>query len=163
MKIMVFLHGTVIIQKAGIDHTPQERSQQVRDDEISVRDFASYVPVDNAVQKLKSWQQQGAEILYLTFHKDAQGLQHDRNVLSKYDFPKGPVLFRQPGEEYKDIAERELPDILIEDDCECIGGKSQMTYTHVKDSLKPRIKLIAVKEFSGIDHLPDTLSELRYF
>jgi len=151
------------MQKAGVNHTPQERSQQVQDGEASVHDFASYMPIDNAVAKLKSWEKQGAQILYLTFHKDAEGLQHDRNVLQKHDFPVGPILFRQSQEEYKDVAERALPDILIEDDCECIGGESQMTYPRIKEEIKSRIKSIVVKEFAGIDHLPDTLSDLEDF
>jgi hypothetical protein len=61
------------------------------------------------------------------------------------------------------VAERTLPDILIEDDCECIGGESEMTYPHIRQELKSMIKSIVVKEFSGIDHLPDALSELKDF
>ena len=163
MKIVIFLHGTVIMQKNGVGHMPQERSQQVKDGEASVQDFASYVPIDNAVSKLKSWEKQGAEILYLTFHKDVEGLRHDKNVLQKHDFPVGQILSRQSQDEYKDVAERVLPDILIEDDCECIGGKSQMTYPRIKEEIKLRIKSIVVKEFTGIDHLPDALSYLREY
>ncbi len=61
------------------------------------------------------------------------------------------------GEEFKDIAERLMPDTIIEDDCESIGGEDQMTYTHIKPELRKRIKLITVKEFGGIDHLPDNI------
>lgn len=161
MKIMVFLHGTVIMQKAGINHTPQERSQQVKDGEASVHDLASYVSIDNAVAKLHSWQTQGAEILYLTFHKDAEGLRHDKRVLRKHEFPVGPVLFRRSQEGYNDVVERVLPDILIEDDCESIGGESQMAYPRMKEEIKSRIKSIVVTEFAGIDHLPDALSDLE--
>ena len=161
MRIMVFLHGTVIMQKNGVNHTPEERSQQVRDSEASVHDFASYVPIGNAVAKLKVWEKQGAEIVYLTFHKDAEGLQRDKSVLRKHGFPKGPVLFRESCEEYGDVAKRALPDILIEDNCECIGGESQMTYPRIKEEIKSRIKSIVVREFAGIDHLPDTLSDLE--
>ena len=163
MKLMVFLHGTIIMQKSGAGHTRHGRSQQVVDGEESVQDFASYVPIDDAVTKLKTWGQQGAEILYLTFHKDDKGVQMDREVLEKHGFPNGPILFRQAGERYSDVAERALPDILIEDDCECIGGEPQMTYPHIRHELKIRIKSVVVKEFGGIDHLPDTLSELKDF
>jgi len=51
-----------------------------------------------------------------------------------------------------------MPDIIIEDDCESIGGKYEMTYTHIKPELKKRIKSIVVEEFGGIDHLPDNIS-----
>ena len=34
----------------------------------------------------------------------------------------GRALARQAGESYGDVAERGGPDVLIEDDCESIGG-----------------------------------------
>lgn len=144
MKILVFLHGTVIT------HTG------------AAYDCASHVPVGNAMEKLKNWQKQGAEILYLTSHEtaDAQNVEKDRAVLEKYGFPKGPIFYRQNGEAYKDVAERIDPDVLIEDDCENIGGEKEMTITFVKPGIKRRIKSIIVKEHGGIDHLPDDLDEL---
>ncbi|MEK7513574.1 MAG: hypothetical protein AAB580_01660, partial [Patescibacteria group bacterium] len=81
-------------------------------------------------------------------------------VLAKYDFPQGEIYWRENGEAYKDVAERVMPDILIEDDCESIGGEVEMTYPHIREDLKPKIKSIVVKEFQGIDHLPDSLTEL---
>lgn len=62
---------------------------------------------------------------------------------------------------YKDVAEQILPDILIEDDCESIGGKNEMTITHVDAKIKEKIHSIAIKEFSGIDHLPDEVTKLQ--
>jgi len=53
-----------------------------------------------------------------------------------------------------------MPDILIEDDCESIGGESEMIYPHIREDLKQKIKSIVVKEFQGIDHLPDSLTAL---
>jgi len=46
-----------------------------------------------------------------------------------------------------------IPQIIVEDDCESIGGEKEMTFTHLKPELKKKIKLIASKEFVGIDHL----------
>lgn len=69
-------------------------------------------------------------------------------------FPPGRVLARQPGETYGDVAERELPDVLIEDDCESIGA-DQITYPQIRPDLQARIKSIVIPEFGGIDHLPD--------
>ena len=97
------------------------------------QNFAKYEPTGNAVAKLTGWVKQGAQICYLT---------------------------SQNGEAYKDVAERVMPDILIEDDCESIGGEVEMTYPHIREDLKPKIKSIVVKEFQGIDHLPDLLAEL---
>ena len=69
-------------------------------------------------------------------------------------------MFRKKGEQYKDVAEKILPDILIEDDCESIGGIKEMTITNVKPEIKKKIKSVVIKEFGGIDELPDKLNPL---
>jgi len=84
----------------------------------------------------------------------------DTRLLSEYGFPNGPVLFRQTGEEYHDVAEQALPDILIEDNCESIGGEKEMTYPLIKPEIKARILSIIVPEFGGVDHLPEDVTEL---
>ncbi len=53
-----------------------------------------------------------------------------------------------------------MPDILIEDDCESIGGEKEMTYTNIKFDLKPKIKQIVIKEYRGIDNLSDDINKL---
>jgi hypothetical protein len=99
----------------------------------------------------------------LSSHKRVEDVEKDKGVLRNHSFPNGQVLFRSRDEQYNDVAERALPDILIEDDCESIGGKKEKTYPHIKPEPKARIKSIVVKEFGGIDHLPDNLTELiRY-
>jgi hypothetical protein len=84
-----------------------------------------------------------------------------KSVLDKHGFPEGKLLHRLKNEEYKEVAEKAMPDFIIEDDCESIGGLSEMTYTYLKTELKRKIKPITVKEFGGIDHLPDRIEELR--
>lgn len=160
MKILVFLQGTLIMHKSAEGKTREERVRQVINNDPSVHDYASYIPVGNAVRKLKSWQSQGAEILYLGSHETAEDVEKDKSVLRKYDFPKGQIFYRQNGESYKDIAENIIPDVLIEDDCESIGGEKEMTITFVKPEIKQKIKSIVVKEFSGIDSLPENLNDL---
>ena len=160
MKILVFLHGTLIMHKNGDGKTREERVRQVLDKDLSVFDYISYVPVGNAVKKLKFWQTQGAEILYLSSHETAEDVEKDKSVLEKYKFPKGQIFYRQNGESYKDIAEKITPDILIEDDCESIGGTKEMTITFVRPEIKKMIKSVVVKEFGGIDHLPDSIKDL---
>jgi hypothetical protein len=163
MKILVFLHGTTIMHENAVGRTREEIIKQVKDKEKSVHDYKSYVPVGNAVKKLHNWKKDGAEILYLSSHEAVKDVGKDKFVLKKYGFPDGQVLFRQGGKHYKDIAEKIMPDVLIEDDCESIGGKDEMTITHVRPELKKKIKSIAVKEFSGLDHLPDKiLALLKY-
>lgn len=160
---MVFLHGTAIMHSSGAGRTREERVNQVLDHDESIYDFSSYVPVDNAVRKIQAWRGRGVEIIYLSSHKKSEDVELDKAVLRNHDFPEGQVLFRHSGEQYHEIVESVLPDILIEDDCESIGGEKEMTYPQVKPELKAKIKSIVVKEFSGIDHLPDDISELvRY-
>lgn len=142
---MVFLHGTAT-KPAKWDLLGQN--------------FSHYEPTGNSVAKLTAWENQGAQICYLTSHEKAAGVEVDKKVLAKYGFPQGEIFYRQNGEQYKDVAEMVMPEILIEDDCESIGGEAEMTYSHIREDLKPKIKSIVVKEFQGIDHLPDSLADL---
>ena len=160
MRILVFLHGTTIMHKSAVGVSRLTRVDQVKIQEESVHDYALYVPVGDAVNKLTSWKNQGAEILYLSSHKEIENVEKDKQVLSKFNFPEGKIYFRKRGQEYKDIAEAIVPDVLIEDDCESIGGTERMTITFVKPEIKSKIKSIPVKEFGGIDHLPDKISDL---
>lgn len=161
MRILVFLHGTTIMHRAALGQTREERVKQVKRRDPSVTDYTAYVPVSNAVAKLARWQGQGADILYLSSHRMAENVAKDADVLERFGFPTGELLFRQPGEDYADVARRAMPDVLIEDDCESIGGQVQMTYPHLWPEEKARITGIVVREFEGIDHLLDTLVDLQ--
>ncbi len=160
MKILIFLHGTLIMHKNAEGKTREERVKQVIECDSSIHDYASYIPVGNAVEKLKSWQSQGTEILYLSSHETAEDVEKDKLILKKYNFPKGQIFYRQNNETYKDVAEKIMPDILIEDDCESIGGEREMTITFVGPKIKQKIKSIVIREFSGIDNLPDKINEI---
>jgi len=138
----------------------EERVEQVERNIPEVNDFKTYIPVDNVVSKLNKWKSQGIEICYLTSRTTNEEVEVIQNLLNKYSFPKSELFYNKEGEEYKDVAERVMPDILIEYDCESIGGEAEMTYPHIKPELKMRIKSIVVKEFSGIDNLPDDLNQL---
>ncbi len=161
MKLLIFLHGTTIMHRSALGHTREERVRQVREQEASVRDYAAYVPVGEAVSKLRCWHEQGAELVYLSPHRQQEDVDKDQAVLSAYGFPEGEIVFRQPGEGYQDVAGRVLPDVLIEDDCESIGGTGEMTYPHIHPEMQAHITSIVVKEFEGIDHLPDDLAALK--
>ncbi len=163
MKIMVFLHGTTIMHRNAAGRSREERVQQVLDGDESLYDFAAYVPVGDAPGKLRNWSEGGAEIVYLSSHRDIDSVKIDQAVLGAYGFPDGPVFFRHNGEHYHDVAERVLPDILVEDDCESIGGVQEMTYPHIQPALKAKVKGIVVKEFGGIDQLPDDISALMAY
>lgn len=148
------------MHKNAEDKSREERVRQVENKDPSVLDYISYIPVGDAVEKLESWQGQGAEILYLSSHETAEDVAKDRSALERYNFPKGQVFYRQNGESYKNIAETVIPDVLIEDDCESIGGEKEMTITFVRPEIRQKIKSIIVKEFGGIDHLPNNANDL---
>ena len=160
MKILVFLHGTVIMHSGALGKPRDIRVKQVEGKHPSVLEYENYVPVGNAVDKLNSWVEDGAQILYLSSHKFEGEVEKDKRVLRRFNFPAVKVFWRKGGESYSDIAERIKPEVFVEDDCESIGGKKEMTYTFIKPEIKKDIKLISVKEFVGIDSLPDTVEEL---
>lgn len=163
MKILVFLHGTLIMHQTGLNKSREERVKQSKEREASVLDYANYVPIGNAVEKLNKWKSQGADIYYLSSHKSSDDVDKDRLVLEKYSFPQGEIYWRVNNKSYAEVAEGIMPDILIEDDCESIGREKEMTYPNIKPGLKHRIKHIIVKEFAGIDHLPDNIEELKTY
>jgi uncharacterized protein YdhG (YjbR/CyaY superfamily) len=163
MKILAFLHGTMIMHASATGKTRVERVRQVQEREESVRNFASYIPVAHAVEKLETWSQQGAEIVYLSSHKKIAHVQEDLEVLQRCSFPVGQIVFRQPGETYQQVVERVLPDVLIEDDCESIGGETEMISPHLQPELRENMTCIVIKEFEGIDHLPDDIADLRNY
>jgi hypothetical protein len=154
MRLLVFLHGTVLMHAGGAGVTRAERVAQVRTGHPTVGDFAAYVPVGDAVAKLRHWHDAGAAIDYLSSHRNPDDVALDALVLRTHGFPLGRVLARQSGESYGEVAGREAPDVLIEDDCESIGT-DQITYPQIPSALRARIKSIVIPEFGGIDHLPD--------
>ena len=81
-------------------------------------------------------------------------------VLDKYNFPQGLIYWRQNDTTYAQVAEEVMPDILIEDDCESIGGEKEMIYPNIKSELRDKIKSIVVREFEGIDHLAEDINQL---
>jgi hypothetical protein len=161
MRIMIFLQGTAIMHRGALPFSREERVRQaVEGKDESIHDFASYVPVGDVVRKLQGWRAQGAEIVYLSSHRKAEDVEKDKFVLRKHGFPGDQIFYRQSGETYADIAERVMPGVLIEDDCESIGGEVEMTYPHIRQDFKPRIKSIVIREFGGIDYLPDDVHAL---
>jgi hypothetical protein len=164
MRILVFTEGTII--GGNVAHlTREERIRAVQELLAGAAagvpiDFRAEVPTGNSVEKLHTWKRQGAEIMYLTSRTRSDEIEDIRYVLHKFGFPEGELFFRQEGEAYKDVAERVCPDVLVEDDCESIGGEIEMTYPHIHPDIKARIKSIVIPEAGGIDHLPDDLPAL---
>ncbi|MFA6386750.1 MAG: hypothetical protein WCW04_03210 [Candidatus Paceibacterota bacterium] len=152
-KILVFTEGTIIYHANANGKTREEIIGQVKNKDKYVHQYSSYIPIEHSVNKLKVWYYKGIKILYLTSRKKKEEIESIKKVLKYWDFPKGELYSRKENENYKDVAERVKPDILIEDDCESIGGEIEMTYPHISEKLKKSIKSIIVKEFEGIDNV----------
>jgi hypothetical protein len=118
------------------------------------------VPIGNAVSKLNKWRERGAEIVYFLATRKAEALQKTEQALRANGFPKGELHFRGPIRSYAQVAEEIDPDVIVEDDCESIGGEAEMIYPNMAPSYKSHIRSVVVKEFGGIDHLPDDPQEL---
>ena len=72
MKIIVFTEGTLLMHKGAIGRTLKEIIEQVVNQEPSVKDYANYVPIGNAVQKIQRWVDQGGgDYLYNIKKRDA--------------------------------------------------------------------------------------------
>jgi hypothetical protein len=156
-KLLIFTEGTILMHKNAKGLKRKDIIKQVKEKETSVKNYFSYIPIRNAVKKLKLWKKQGINIAYLTSRKKKTEIKAIKNVLIKYHFPKGKILSRKTNQSYSKLAEEFKPDILIEDNCESIGGKKEMTITYIKPNIKKNIKHITIKEFGGIDKLPNKL------
>jgi hypothetical protein len=122
MRIMVFMEGTILFHRAALNQTREAIVQQVKDKDPSTADFASYLPIGEAQKKLSLWRKQGHQIQYLTSRKKPNEIETIKEILTKYGFPEGLFFHRSSNEEYHEVVEKNIPDVLIEDDCESIGG-----------------------------------------
>lgn len=161
MKILIFTEGTAIMHSTAQGVSREERVKQSAEESESVKSFRTYIPNGLVVEKMNHWKSQGAEIYYLTSRTTSQEINDIRKVLTKYEFPDHQnLLYRKEDQQYKDVAEKLVPDVFIEDDCESIGGEVEMTFPHISKEYKSKIKSIIVPEFAGIDHLPNNLEDL---
>lgn len=142
-KVMLFAEGTIL--------KPKSR--------FSFNDLNSYIPIGNAVDMIKGWQLQGADIIYCTSRR-GKSAENMAALLLKYEFVGSKFYYREKAQKYKDLVEMVHPDVLIEDDCKSIGGSWQMCITNVEPKIKDTIKSIVVEEFKGIDHLQHDVQKL---
>lgn len=135
-KIMIFVEGTILKPK--------------HNNFISRICMNKYIPINNAIEIIKKWQEEGFEIIYLTSQtgKKAMGM---AQRLDELGFVGSMVGYRQVRQNYATLIKEELPDILIEDNCKSIGGEFNMCYNELEEVLQSKIKHIIVEEFSGID------------
>ena len=145
--IMIFTEGTVLKPKSLLQFFNQK----------------TYCPIKNCIKKIENWEKQGAEVIYLTSRRNRKSAERTRNLLKYYGFAGSFLYFRGKKEKYKDIVEKICPEVFIEDDCKSIGGNWQIAINKVDKSVKENITSIIVREFRGIDNLPDKLSELKKY
>jgi hypothetical protein len=157
---MVFLHGTSIMHASATRLQRSERVEQVVNKDPAVLDYASYVPTEGAVAKVMAWQRRGAEICYLSSHRTAGAASIDKSVLAAHGFPVGDLYYRSHGESYADVVRRWPADLLVEDDCESIGGRARTAASELRRSPGPSVPCVVVPEFGGLMHLPDDPAEL---
>jgi hypothetical protein len=113
------------------------------------------VPIGESPKKVRSWKMFGSEIYYLTASRKDTNVAKCHMALRKWSFPDGLLLHRNPIETYSDILQKLRPDVIVEDDCESLGGKNEMVYPNLSEPLRRSIASVVVREFEGIDHLPD--------
>ena len=111
-----------------------------------------YVPISNAIEVIKNWQEQGYEIIYLTSQTGRRAMKMAQH-LDELGFVGSMVGYRQKYQDYTTLIKEELPDILVEDDCKSVGGQTNMCSYNLPDNIKNKIKIIKVKEFDGIDNV----------
>ena len=90
------------------------------------------------------------------FHIDHSGLLSHIGTLK--DFRGKVICTTETARMLKPLMEDSAK--IIEDDCESIGGEHQMTYPNLNQEWKSKLGSIVIKEFSGIDYLPDDINEL---
>ena len=84
MRLLVFLHGTALMHPGAVGRTRQERVAQVRAaQEPTLHDYDAYVPVGNVVAKLRHRQHQGAQIAYLSSHRNPEDVAKDAGAVSE--------------------------------------------------------------------------------
>ncbi len=136
-KIMIFTEGTILKPKYV-------------NNLLSRINVMGYVPIKNSIDKLKEWQEEGYEVIYITSLKGRKAMKMAQK-LDELGFIGSMVGYRQKNQDYATLIKEELPDILIEDNCRSIGGEYNMCYNQLTDELKNSIKHIVVEEFEGID------------
>ena len=95
--------------------------------------------------------------------EDPGSLAKVRGALQDAGAPEGELFYRRENEHYGRAAERAAADIIVEDDCESIGGPAQMTYPKLGPDSKARTKSVVIPEWGGIDHLPTDPEKLRTY
>ena len=135
-KIMIFIEGTTFYTKPFLFLFSKK----------------GYLPLGKSIDIVNNAFNRGNEI-YLCSYVRKYRYHFIKSIMDYYKINYTEILCRDKGEQYSDLVERICPDVLIEDDCESIGGEKEWCITNVSENVKKSIKSIIVKEFKGIDSI----------
>lgn len=136
MKIMIFIEGTTFYTRPF----------------LFLFSKRGYVPIGNAVKVINNLYNKGNEV-YLCSYVRINRYKFIKSIVDYYKINYTEILCRDKNEQYSNLVEKVMPDIIIEDDCKSIGGEKQCCITNVKEDIKMNIKSIIVEEFKGIDNI----------
>jgi len=108
-------------------------------------------PLKNAIEKMNKWVEQGAEIFYLTSAVKFTEVKAAKDDLKNANFPGDAVQARREGESFAEVILNVKPEILI------------VPENAVELTADSGIPPIIVKAGNGIELLPDSLDDLKYF
>lgn len=155
LKILVFLQGTVLIESSILGETREDSVKRSREWAVKRGPLGDLIPIGHSATKLASWKTHGAEICYLTASKKIENVKRSEQALRRWRFPDGVLFSRSNDESYADIAVREKPHVIVEDDCESIGGAKEMVHPNLPENIRQSSASVVAREFEGIDALPD--------
>jgi hypothetical protein len=154
LKLVIFLQGTTLIESALLGTTREESVRKSRDWARSGGWLGELIPIGESPKKVSAWRKR-SDIYYLTASRKEQNVEKCKLALRKWGFPEGILLHRDNGKTYSDIINPLRPDVIVEDDCESLGGIREMVYPNLPEKVKRSIASVVVREFEGIDHLND--------
>ena len=135
---------------------------RVRAGHPTIGDYAAYVPVDGAVAKLHRWQDAGAQIDYLSSHRNPDDVALDAFVLREHGFPMGRAVAARLARVMATWPGARRPTSSSKTTARALGA-DQITYPQIPPDVRARIKSIVVPEFGGLDHLPNRPQALLTF
>ena len=144
-----------MIESRMVGETREDIVQRSRERAVKRGPLGELIPIAHSVSKVTSWKNHGAEIFYMTAAKKPENVRRSEEALRRWSFPEGVLLARKNDESYANVAMREKPDVIVEDDCESIGGAKEMVHPNLPENMKQLIASVVLREFEGIDNLPD--------
>jgi hypothetical protein len=144
-----------MIESGLLGKTREESVKKSREWALQGGWLGELVPIGEASKKVRAWSSRGAELYYLTASRRQENVAKCEAALKKWSFPAGVLLHRDLSQSYSDLVTPLHPDLIVEDDCESLGGSNEMVYPNLSENVKRSIASVVVREFEGIDHLPD--------